>query len=864
MSKKIYSKVYSHKYSILTFFTTFILLYIVFFMRGRGVGRENVFVHSDLNNQMIPMIKLFLRQLFSSRNLFYSFDFSLGSGTISNYAFYSCFSPFNLLLLLPFDIDVLASILIFTKLSFSSFAFCELCKYIHKKNEFMHIVISVAYALCGFNMAYYYIVIWQDGIYMLPIVLLLIYYLINNKRNAWLIVAYALIFIFNFYSGYIIGIYSFVFFVLFLFINSDYSNKEKCLIFVRYIAYVMIAIVLSAVVLLPTARDIINYSADDASKFNSYNIVLFDVFKQLFFGQYFVDDEVGILPYIYVGILPLLSICIFFVSKKYSLKIKSFFAIMLTFLFLCTSTYFGYIFIHAFNNPDGFGHRHGYLLSCTFLLIFLYTYKSIYNISKKILLLISLSLSAFIIIYSFIQKRLFFYGNNEIMIVAINCIMIFIYTLTLIYMKRNTKKLFVIISVLFLLEIIFNGFLYGKLVPIKTIDNKSGYLSFLSEEDKIICDVTSDEEYTRISVPHTININSPLLLDYRSVDVFSTIINRNIIDYLHKIGFASETAMITNMGSTDASSMLLGINYFVSTKTYDIENSEDYHYEQKEALPIGYMSSNQIFDVYLEDDDPFLNINKILSGLVGKKVDYFYDTSNNVNVNLENIEMSQFTVDGDSVNRFAKTNSEQAYILFADQTCQTKYCYFTVLDQGYFSDSPIISNTLRGNRSRFIAPYLSYQHIEQMGRNETNSYIYIIMDENTVDDWAYDNSYFYGTNDELLSDIYNNLKSNAMDIQKFEDGYVAGYVVSTDEKDVLFTTIPFDNSWEVYIDGKREETEALVDGYLLGVIVPEGKHYIELKYKDKLVIVGMYFSLVALMITIILIIVEKRAKIYEK
>ena len=125
---KFKDKVKEKDYSIYSLVLTVLIGMIIFTIQGRLIGGNKTFLHYDMLNQMIPFIKMFIRQLFVNHNIVYSFDFFLGGSTIPVYAFYSCFSPFNIILLLPIDINVLGFLLVMSKFSFGAFCFHELLK----------------------------------------------------------------------------------------------------------------------------------------------------------------------------------------------------------------------------------------------------------------------------------------------------------------------------------------------------------------------------------------------------------------------------------------------------------------------------------------------------------------------------------------------------------------------------------------------------------------------------------------------------------------------------------------------------------------------------------------------------------------
>ena len=82
------------------------------------------------------------------------------------------------------------------------------------------------------------------------------------------------------------------------------------------------------------------------------------------------------------------------------------------------------------------------------------------------------------------------------------------------------------------------------------------------------------------------------------------------------------------------------------------------------------------------------------------------------------------------------------------------------------------------------------------------------------------------------------------------------------EKCVLYTSIPYDKSWKVIVDGKEVPQNDIlsINNALLGINLSSGEHSIEFKYKAK----GLFAGITISSITIILLLaysVNKKRKL---
>nr|MCR4715914.1 YfhO family protein [Lachnospiraceae bacterium] len=107
-------------------------------------------------------------------------------------------------------------------------------------------------------------------------------------------------------------------------------------------------------------------------------------------------------------------------------------------------------------------------------------------------------------------------------------------------------------------------------------------------------------------------------------------------------------------------------------------------------------------------------------------------------------------------------------------------------------------------------------------------------------------------------EVYQQLKANQMDVEKFEAGYIKGSL-NSDSETAVFTTIPYDWSWNIIVDGKKVETKRIGDGFL-SFDIDAGKHEVELKYIPKGAYVGIMLSLIFIIINITMMLYYRKGK----
>ncbi|WP_235234339.1 YfhO family protein, partial [Faecalicatena contorta] len=114
-----------------------------------------------------------------------------------------------------------------------------------------------------------------------------------------------------------------------------------------------------------------------------------------------------------------------------------------------------------------------------------------------------------------------------------------------------------------------------------------------------------------------------------------------------------------------------------------------------------------------------------------------------------------------------------------------------------------------------------------------------------------------------LEDQRNELVQSEFQMDKEETkGNVIKGIVEGDKDGYLITSIPYDENFEILIDGKETEYEK-VNTAFLGMKVQEGKHEIEMIYHAPGVMIGKILSMIGVVVLFSLNVVMKRRR-YER
>lgn len=856
-----------------------------------GFG-NNVILFGDLDEQYIPFIKMFLRALTGKEDYWYSFSIYLGSGTALTYAYY-CINPFNLIYLIDWmPASIASTILITAKIALAAATFQYFTfKALHLKKA-STILFALCYTLGGFTASMYTNIIWLDAIYLLPIITYLTMKAAggistpegtgNTKKTQAghfpfinLTLAFAFLFVTNFYIAFMVGVFEALVFILSFFREcSERTIKSFLHKGFMYAAAVILAAMICAAVLIPAAYFLYAHLAEDNESFHGLSATIPDIINSFFVGSFpGLDNNI---PFLYTGLPVLLLSPFFFVQKKVSRRDKTLLAILLIYYLLCMLILPLYKFMHVFDYPNWYAYRFSFCISFVLAAISAYTFEKSDAINKKAFYIYSVSL---IILYSAMiplcsARYLSYQTGNDNTGLVINAAFILLYLLLFIISRKKSRLhlLSAVFSILLVAEIVINFYITGsiKANPITELAEEQ----WLTEGDVINEIQSADNSLYRISVKNESTSNASSWFGYAGLNTFSSSDDYNLRRALLGLGISAPNRVIFDAGYTPVTYAFVGAKYKIkaysekeeleeAAKTGaglsdEIINPEVTQYDS--YLPLLFMSDNDILE-YKASDDPFLNQNQLMTKLSGTEYNFFtpVDRSrilegNYNTVILENPQATLFikksTLSNLAYYTFVTPHKDDKLFFgcFAQyESVAVRNTMYIICDTLGWWETPEVQNGNIVQASLLDSP--NYRFIPGADPNVRYDEIAVYTDASDITTDSCRAMYFYEYEmNDKLGKVCDDLTATAPCITSFSSSDIKATVDVTGDRPILFTTIPYDEDWSIYCDGEKIETIATVENAFLGAMLPEGHHDIELKYTARFAKEGSIISITALIL----------------
>lgn len=847
------------------FMLPLLLMLLIYGIIGIYPFGESTVLTIDLYHQYVDFLGYF-RQLFSGNaSIFYSFAKSLGGNMIGLFAYYAS-SPVNLLLLL-FPVEMMGEgvlVLTLIKVGLCGLTFCIMTRKIFSIRPAFTLLFSTAYALISYNLVFAQNIMWLDGVLWLPIIILGLYRLITEERFLLYTFSLAVAMISNYYIGFMLCLFSLLYFVYQLFLtsrNQRFNSKQTFSRCGYFIAASLLAAGIAAALLLPTFLSLQTGKATfELSKFTLQNNFSFSMFLQKFFiGEMDINQlHLGVtttLPDIFCTTLMFLLGALYFCNKKISYGEKAASGVMLFILFLSFHIKAFDLIWHGFNTPIGFLYRNAFFASFMIIYLACRCFQHLEGIHYGQVLLAV-----------FGYALLGIYVNNyalETLSAAdiwLSVGMFFSYGVLLILFKRGRpRKAVVCVLLIGLLcaELITNG--YFTLYDSSYVSRKEFCDNVKATKDAASIVKTKDpDSFYRMDKTYYRSKNDGMMHNYPTITHSSSTADYHVVNALTKLGFRNESNIGNgyNYGSTLPANSLLGIKYILSK--YDLPYFQKVGssgnitvYQNPYALPLGFAAQSGIAQINSKQNDILDLQNQIFSSLSGNNQRILTPLTSEVE--LVNLTKSK---QGKLVKYTPTVEGQEAYLEFTLTAENDDSLY------AYFPTDPISESTcdiyVNGEhlRTYFDSDYLVYYDIINLGQFTSGQEVTVrvVLQEDRVD---FSEALFYALDVDALQSMYARLSLNPWQLEEFSNTHLKGQVTIPDDQSILFTTIPIDAGWTVKVDGEKVNTVTCMDTFI-GVEMSPGRHEVEFSYTPPGFTVGLVISLFSVLVFLLLLIVLMR------
>lgn len=593
----------------------------------------------------------------------------------------------------------------------------------------------------------------------------------------------------------------------------------------------------------------------------------------------------NVLPNVYCGLVTVMLVPLYFFSDKVSGRKKIAAAgLLAAFFFGFNLNYFNFIW-HGFHFPNDLPYRFSFTYSFILLTLAYKVLTQVEEYSKKTFVGVGTAVLLFVALITKLETP-----NNKTLSIWLTVFFAVVYTIVfgLYYSPRYTKKnVRALLMFTIVIELIFSD--ASEFIMAQP---KKNYVSDYDSYREIVsvAEANDTTPFYRTELSKLRARMDPCWYGYNGVSTFSSMAYEDTSRFMKKLGlFGNTINSYTYFPQTPVFNSLFGLKYvydnasIVSEGDYYTKKAENDNftaYEYKYYLPIAYAVNNTLTEWDGTDSNPFKFQNSVLESMTGVK-----DVL--VTVDANDVYCSGVdTITAASVNASSTFTAKKA-----DKT-----------------NTGTVRVTVKADKAGYYYTYAGSTKVENVKVTADNGYSYEYA-SSSIQPFTLDIGYlnegdeidiFYTVTKDCTSatvyfaaarldetafgTAYDELKANSINISEFDETLFEGTVKTTAESSVVFTSIPYDESWVITVDGKEleyvpqkdkdadgsdKDTDADADtaedvstegkafkalGAFIGFDIGEGEHTVTFKYVPQGMTQGLKMTAVGAVILVFLLV----------
>lgn len=864
---RIYKLFFRNRFVVLSMAVSSVLILFAFLIFHVFPFGDTTVLRMDLYHQYGPLFVELFDRVTQHKSFLYSWTSGGGSSFLGNYFNYLS-SPFSAIIFL-FDRDEMPfaiTTIVAAKCVASSGTFTFYLKKSLNRHSAAASVFGIFYAFSAYFLAYFWNVMWLDGMIILPLIALGIENIINRGKCRLYIFSLIYILYASYYIGYMICIFSVIYFIAYYFISESQAKfidesftASKKISLKKFFNYrivnrafkfafsSLLAGMICAVFLIPVYFILSGSSATSdhfPKAFETY-FTLFDFIETHFANLETTIRSSGndVLPNVYCSVFTLLLVPLFIINKDIRFKEKAVYVFLIAlFLFSFNTNYANFIW-HALHFPNDLPYRFSFMYSFILLIMAFKALMKIKSIGIKEIGIIGMLWIAVIAVADELPTE-----KIDAAAVYTTLAFVIVWTAVLFIIKKKAFSKFVasvlIIAAAFCEVIIADPAAFN-------FNQKQG--GYMQNYDKYTAAVeyinNTDESDFRTELCYLNTRMDPCLYGYDGISIFSSMAYEDYSRLQYNLGmYGNRINSYTYNTQTPVYNMMYNIKYLIYkdeqtrpstdlyTKYYETENAEAVVFQNDYFLPKAFCVNSAVDVWSTAEGNPFevqADFFALATGYSGVFSEAEYKNTSYTGIAGEEIEQSGTQW----ITKLGENSYASADITLSPVTDGNLYLYISAED---INNITVTSGEVPNSFN------IETPHILDLGYFNAGDHVSVSLDCAPLSpgESSYE-IYAYSVDKNILDAGYAELRKGALNVTKHSDTKIEGTVYS-DGNNILYSSIPYDEGWSIYIDGEKAEA-IKIGNCQLGAMIKPGEHTIEYIYKPKGIAAGAIISSAALL-----------------
>ena len=872
------------------------------------VGERSV-LSLDLNAQYVYYFAYMRDALLGSESILYSWSRNLSGENVGIIGYY-LFSPFNLIVWI-FPLQHITEGLLLMILTKIGFIGVTMSIYLTHRGFGKHttVLFSVMYALCSYNIVQTMNPMWLDGVMALPLVVMGIESLMKQGKYKLLVFALVYSFVTCFYIGYMIAIFSALYFIYYALTSRRFTRDGVSAMAQGAGLFTVVAVVsvlISAFMLLPVysalslgklefAESLAVQAAKEEYTIEN-NFTLLEITRKLFPLSYDTVRMDG-QPFLFSGTLALLTVPAYFFCDRIRRARRIGGIALLGILTISMYIVPLDMFWHGMQVPNWLPYRYSFMLCFLFIKFGAEAFENIKRIPHRVFGISAAAFAALLIYWEQADTFMSDLGSNGrdvfdwLKTIIPAMVVLFVVAAFVLLMKNRLNKVNLCsVALIFLvcLEMGGNAFIsVHKQNEDIVYSSRKSFNSVMVPTRQVTNEINKkDKSLFRMEKTYIRSANDPMALRMNGVTHSSSMLNEQAIAILKSLGYSARSHASRYSGNTPLTDDLLGFKYILSCpddNTGNINSKDDITYTvNDDVLPLAYLVYPKLLEFKFEgekgkdggkdiNDDVFRNQSEMLSYMLNETGNEYFKQLEWTDRRPQNVTFEQM---GDGYQGYTKAgepiDSHIEYDFIAEQDGHVYFYFPTIYER------KCNLWLKRGEEEpKFLGQVYEtdHHHIQYIG-HFVKGEKYMVTLSLTGDKMFFREEWIVRLDEDLLrADVARLHEINKRTEFRAMSNRHLRINTDYDKSMLLFTSIPNEPGWVARVNGQKVDIEDVGGGWetkwidgeevqvhtpgLMAVVVPAGSAVVDLKFFPNRMPLGLILTFVGIAVLVVMILIER-------
>ena len=421
-----------------------------------------------------------------------------------------------------------------------------------------------------------------------------------------------------------------------------------------------------------------------------------------------------------------------------------------------------------------------------------------------------------------------------------------------------------------------------------------------------------DSSFYRFEKTYHRKYNDNMALSIRGVSNSTSTLNRETVNFLRMMGYYSQSHKSQYKGGTPVGDSLIGIKYIISEKDLSsvygepVLNGQDYAdylgitldelkeqtfadeykdmtaddinvYLNKWALSLAFAADDAIYNVNFKDHNtwiaedhkdyaekynpegytsPFTRLNALITAILGEDetVEVFKPATQVGEAELGEGVTHKVSSEHD---RYT-SEKENGIITYTYEVPEGQFLY--LFFPAYYNREIKVSSPTMSIWDGTSKLDKCNDRIVNLGVAEKTEYKLKVTITNSSKQFytKRDASFIYYVDMDVLNEVFTKLqKSQLIYDEDYKEDDISGVITTYNNDQTIMTTIPYDEGWQVYVDGQQVDIEKAVGALISFKIDDAGEHTVRFLYRSSAFRYGIIITVASLVGFILIMIFER-------